>query len=402
MTVHTFGDCCCQCLPGDLPARMTSPGALNEVLRANWTGSGCCWSSTFNFNNSWLTSVSPACWTRNEAYNASYTQYIYPVQQRGPAPAMGVGSDYCVFLPAIMSEPEIAATMVTEWIQNWRIKVYLVGRLETIRNQVVQTEVSCAGSSGVKYVWLSTANYRFRYIQKATAYQKDSEIVSVVHPCWQPRGGLAAGEGETTDAQVLAELIAGTPQVGLQEGTFGFRSARVLDSLAELSSETFAPNVLSCAASLGCFSVPSTAFSDFTVNSVSVPTTGPTFPDKGVLPSYFTAGVRTLNLWDDARLAEGRVRNYADGTFSTNVSSTGLLITPKPEAQEGGSAGPNNSCAVYSWPCRTTITEGPIFKLRLDTLGRAVQHTATGTFSESPYSPVSASIVASPWVVNFG
>jgi hypothetical protein len=412
MTVFAFEECCCNCLPGDLPALITSPGALNQITRANWIRSSqCCWSSTFNFNNAWTSVVSPVCWSRSESYNQTGTYWATRHVDNGTAPQLGPGTDFCTSLTT--SEGALYAIVSSSYnfFRNEQSKVYLIARLASIENRVLQTQISCGGSSGLRYIWSSQANYEFRYIQKSTIQSGGGTTATLndPEPCFN--NICSVGSAETTDAQHVATLIAGTPEAGLGGGTFGFQSSRVLENLNLSGPQSFAPNVLSCASTLSpCIFLSSVLYDSLRIDSETRGPSGPTAPFLGVMEPPTSLPVRTLNLWWDPRNGGQRVFNYHQSSRTRSFPYAGgsCLEIINPQGIEAGQAGngpgiygTDSICAKIMRPCRTGVQESNLQRLRLNSLCHISQDSASGTFSEVPYTPQSASISIPAWEVVF-
>jgi hypothetical protein len=397
MTVFTFGDCCCDCLPGDLPSRMTMAGALNEVLRANWVRvSQCCWASTFNFNNAWASVISAPCWSRNESYGRAWELAIYRAINQGPAPALQtspIKADFCNDLASVMSPREVLASVVENWSQDISAKVFLISRLASIENRVLFAEVNCSGQIGLRFVWVSTASYQIRYVQGFPQTLLSSQACTITSDCYDPVN--ASGSIILTDEQIVQRLVDFVPNQGISAGNVQIRSAKVFDSL-NLSAETFTPNALACSGSLpACVTLPTVAQNQIVANSSSVATTGPTRAEYGVMPPATTHGVRTVNYWSDSRLPTGFVRKDAIGTEAGTVGTSSLsTITFKSPFP--------SSCRKDLNFCLVTGNDSGAASVTLDQLGQTKQTSAGHSFSEVPYTPQSAVVSVPSWVINFG
>jgi hypothetical protein len=290
-----------------------------------------------------------------------------------------------------MSPQEVLATVANEFVFNMAAKVFLIYRLSTVENRVLQAQVNCGGQVGLRYVWVSTANYDIRFVQGFPQVLSESSVVGLSHPCYDPQGG--SGSIVLTDADIVQRLINFTPNQGITAGTVQFRSAHLFENL-NLSQQTFSPNVLTCATALpACLVLPSTLQTQIEIQSTSVPTTGPTQPERAVMPPTQNAAVKTYNYWTDARLPSGHVGKFAQGTSVRSIASLPTVAFKIPFPAE---------CSNTSNRCLLIGNEVGGFPERIDQLGPVVQTSASGSFSESPYSPQSAVASIPPWVVNFG
>ena len=209
----------------------------------------------------------------------------------------------------------------------------------------------------------------------------------------------------------IAALIAGTPEPGLQQGSFDFHSYRVLENLNLSGPQSFAPNVLSCASSISpCIFPRSVLFDALSVNTTSVPTATPTRPDLGTLGPVTSQQVRTLNLWWDPRGSGQRVFKDHISSRNANFGYAGgscleVLIPQGVEAGQNGNGpglyGTDSICAKIMRPCRTGVQEANLMRLRLNTLCYISQDSASGSFSQTPYVQQSASIPIPAWELGF-
>jgi hypothetical protein len=377
----------------ELPVSMTSPGATNTILRADWIISGCCASSTFNFNNIWTRVKSAACMSVNLERHTT--------RQRKATPHYEHAIDLLCPDPAINNAPVVVGTEQGDLVHSVSSFLYLTYRLLRITNRVVKTNVTCDGNSSVRFLFQSTYVVEFKSAQLNETSYSWSQVGTPSNSCFV--GITYTNNIYITEANNWATVDALTSNV------WAFPSTKTYTSLTSVTGTVnFCQNTLSCTTAPGCVSQNSTVYPSVTFNTIPV---YDGYTAENGTPSSYLESVRTLNLWPrspTAYYAQWPMASYAETSITQNDTNewwpSAIACHP-----DGCFVGPN---AVGNFPdtaCRKRVQicgspdNNPSqagLPLWTQVLGCTVT-ASTVPFSLNPYIMKSVSFSESCWDIVF-